>query len=236
MSGSNSFVPAPVRSPRPEPLSFTVHSVATPEGDDPARRTRVGRLKMLLVLLICAAPVIASYLTFFVIRPEARSNYGALITPVREIPALGLLTLDGHAIAATTLKGQWLLVMVSPSRCEAACEKQLFMQRQLREMLGRERDRIDKLWFVTDSGPVAPTLRDAVLSVPGMVVLRVDRAAIAAWLLPEAGQALEDHLYLVDPRGDWMMRLPVSPDPARVKRDLDRLLRAAVSWDRPGRP
>lgn len=235
MSGSNSFVPAPVLSPRPDPLSFTVHSVATPEGDDPARRTRVGRLKMLLVLLICAAPVIASYLTFFVIRPEARSNYGTLITPVREMPALGLLTLDGRAIAAVTLKGQWLLVMVSPSRCEAACEKQLFMQRQLREMLGRERDRIDKVWFVTDGGPVAPALRDAVLSVPGMVVLRADRAAIAAWLLPEAGQTLEDHLYLVDPRGDWMMRLPVSPDPARVKRDLDRLLRAAVSWDRPGR-
>jgi hypothetical protein len=59
--------------------------------------------------------------------------------------------------------------------------------------------------------------------------------ALAAWLQPEAGHALEDHLYLVDPMGEWMMRVPSDPDPARVKRDLDRLLRAASSWDLPGR-
>ena len=28
------------------------------------------------------------------------------------------------------------------------------------------------------------------------------------------------------------MRVPADPDPARVKRDLDRLLRASSSWDR----
>jgi len=44
-----------------------------------------------------------------------------------------------------------------------------------------------------------------------------------------------DHLYIVDPRGDWMMRMPVDPDPARLKRDLDRLLRASAGWDRAGR-
>jgi len=46
---------------------------------------------------------------------------------------------------------------------------------------------------------------------------------------------LEQHLYLVDPMGEWMMRMPADPDPARVKRDLERLLRAASSWDQPGR-
>ena len=66
-------------------------------------------------------------------------------------------------------------------------------------------------------------------------VLRVPRDALAAWLQPEAGHALEDHLYLVDPMGEWMMRVPAEPDPARVKRDLDRLLRASASWDQPGR-
>jgi len=51
----------------------------------------------------------------------------------------------------------------------------------------------------------------------------------------DAGRALEDHLYLVDPMGEWMMRMPADPDPAKVKRDLDRLLRASASWDQPGR-
>jgi hypothetical protein len=63
----------------------------------------------------------------------------------------------------------------------------------------------------------------------------VDRAALAAWLAPEAGHALEEHLYVVDPMGEWMMRIPAQPEPATVKRDLERLLRASASWDTPGR-
>ena len=51
-------------------------------------------------------------------------------------------------------------------------------------------------------------------------------AAFAGW---------DGYLYLVDPMGEWMMRAPAEPDPQRVKRDLDRLLRASASWDRAGR-
>ena len=50
-----------------------------------------------------------------------------------------------------------------------------------------------------------------------------------------AGRALEDHLYIVDPRGDWMMRAPADAQPARLKRDVEKLLRASAGWDRPGR-
>jgi hypothetical protein len=35
--------------------------------------------------------------------------------------------------------------------------------------------------------------------------------------------------------GEWMMRFPVDFDPTKVKRDIDRLLRASASWDRAGR-
>jgi hypothetical protein len=66
-------------------------------------------------------------------------------------------------------------------------------------------------------------------------VLRVDRAALAAWLAPAAGQALEDHLYIVDPHGDWMMRVPAEADPAKLKRDVEKLLHASAGWDRAGR-
>jgi hypothetical protein len=54
-------------------------------------------------------------------------------------------------------------------------------------------------------------------------------------LAPEAGRALEDHLYVVDPMGEWMMRMPVDADPGKVKRDLERLMRASAGWDRAGR-
>ena len=66
-------------------------------------------------------------------------------------------------------------------------------------------------------------------------VLAVDAAALSQWLTPAAGQRLEDHLYLVDPIGNWMMRFPAQADPKQVKRDLDRLLRASAFWDKAGR-
>ena len=65
--------------------------------------------------------------------------------------------------------------------------------------------------------------------------LRTSRAALAGWLQPASGRALADHLYLVDPHGGWMLRTPAEVDPARLKRDLDKLLRASSAWDQPGR-
>jgi hypothetical protein len=214
---------------------MTVHSMPAPELQPGERRTRSGRIKMLLVLLVCAAPVIASYLTYFVIRPDARSNYGTLIAPTRTIPDLPLRALDGNAVRASSLKGQWLLVAIGNADCDAPCQKRLFMQRQLREMLGRERERIDRVWFVTGAAPLSPQIRTAFGADAGSQALYVPREALAGWLEADAGHALEEHLYLVDPMGEWMMRMPVDGDPARVKRDLERLLRASASWDRPGR-
>jgi hypothetical protein len=232
MSGSNSSAHDAARA---EAVGLTVHSMPAPELPSDARRTRVGRVKMLLVLLVCAAPVVASYFSYFVLRPQARTNYGSLILPTRSLPALALRTLDGQPVEAASLRGQWLLLALGPSDCPAGCQKHLYMQRQLREMLGRERDRVDKLWLVTDTAEVPAELRTALAADPSLQVLRVPRESLAAWLQPEAGHALEDHLYLVDPMGEWMMRMPADAEPARVKRDLDRLLRAASSWDQPGR-
>lgn len=219
---------------------MTVHSVRAPqladaaESPDPQRR-RLGRWKMLLVLLMCAAPVVASYFTYYVVRPEGRTNYGTLILPTRSMPDLALRTLEGAPVTAASLRGQWLLMVVAPAACDEACQKQLFMQRQLREMLGRERDRLDKVWLVTDAAEPSLALRAAMQAGVPTQVLRVDATALTQWLQPEAGHALHEHLYVVDPMGEWMLRLPANADPARVKRDLIKLLRASSFWDTPGR-
>jgi len=234
----------PNATPTDEPLAMTVHSMATPDLAEPAqaqeRRTRSGRFKMLLVLLVCASPVIASYFTYFVIRPEGRTNYGELILPTRELPAtLPLATLDGAAVAPATLRGQWLLVVVMPPVCDEACEKRLFMQRQLREMLGRDADRLDKVVFVADDAgtrpALKPELRAALEAAPTATILRAPREALAQWLAPAAGHALDEHLYVVDPLGQWMMRMPVAAEPQRVMRDLGKLMRASKGWDQAGR-
>lgn len=215
-------------------MSLTVHALPTP---DPAVAGRSrGRLTLWLVLLACAAPVIASYLMYYVVRPQARTNYAQFVQPEVALPGdLPLTDLSGQPVPPQRLHGQWLLVVVAPSSCGAACEGLLYEQRQLREMLGREKDRLDRVWLVTDNGPVSPALQQAMASGAAGWVLRVPAERLATWLQPEPGRSLSDHLYLVDPMGRWMMRSPPQPDPMRLKKDLERLLRASAFWDRAGR-
>lgn len=221
-----------------QPLHLTVHNL--PEFSNPkvqfASRTRMGRLKMLVVLLICSAPVIASYLTFYVVRPDGgRRNFGQLIEPQRTLPNVMASTLDGKLVNLKELKGQWLLVSVSPAACAEQCARHLYLQRQLREGLGKEKDRLDWVWLVNDRAPVASALMPALKEA---TVIRVPPAELAQWLAPENNHSLEEHLYLVDPLGNWMMRFPANLDAeaaTKVKRDLDRLLRAASHWDKAGR-
>jgi cytochrome oxidase Cu insertion factor (SCO1/SenC/PrrC family) len=215
-------------------LQFSVHSLPAPTTTS-AQRTRMGRIKMLLVLAVCAAPVVASYFTFYVLRPQGRSNYGTLIVPPVSLPpqaALPLLDLQAQPVVPASLKGQWLLVTVASGDCDGRCEQHLYLQRQLREMLGKDKDRLDRVWLVTGDAAVRATLMPA---LSGAWVLRASQSSLANWLKPETGQALDAHLYLVDPRGDWMMRFPAEADPARIKKDLVRLLKASESWDTAGR-
>ena len=240
MSGSKSSAhavgPPDAPASHDEPLAMTVHALPAVDAQALRRRTVGGRLKMLLVLLACAAPVIASYFTYYVIRPDSRTNYGQLVEPARPLPPLlSLKSTSGATVEASSLRGQWLLVAVGSGACDTACEQRLYMQRQLREMLGRERGRVDKVWFVTDETALRPELQAALSVGDPVQVLRVPAAELARWFEPAPGHALQDHLYIVDPMGMWMMRMPPTPEPARVKRDLERLLRASSSWDQAGR-
>lgn len=238
MSGSNSSdLAATVRdSAAVQPLGLTVHS-QPPVGDAvrSAQSGRGARWKLLALLLVCVAPVVASYFTYYVIRPEGHRNFGSLIEPQRPMPSLPTVDLQGRTGNLTALKDQWLLVSVAPAACPADCQQRLYLQRQLRESLGKEKDRVDRVWIVNDSTPVSdvlkPALRDA-------TVLQVPAQQLATWLEPQAGQPTSAHLYLVDPMGNWMMRFPANltrQSAPKVKTDLERLLRASASWDNAGR-
>lgn len=238
MPGSNSSSPAAGRPGTfDQPLGLTVHSLPAPQDAALAdeQRTRRGRWKMLAVMLVCAAPVLASYFTYYVLRPEGRRNYGELIEPQRPLPTITGTTLDGKRVALPSLQGQWLLVSVAGGGCDKACEQHLYLQRQLRESLGKDKERMDWVWLVADQVPVPATLQPALQQA---TVLRVDPAQLAAWLAPAPGRALADHLYVVDPLGHWMMRFPPGIDTAsagKVRRDLERLMRGSAGWDKAGR-
>lgn len=223
----------------PHPLEMTVHSLppsdSTTMGADAALRTKIGRWKMLAVLLLCASPVIASYITYYFVRPEGRRNFGELIEPQKIVPNLSATDLGGASVNLQTLTGQWLLVSVASGACDVGCQNHLYLQRQLRESLGKEKDRLDWVWLVSDDAPIAPVVLPALKDA---TVFRLPAEKITTWMLPAQGQQLTDHLYLIDPMGNWMMRFPPGLDAAAAKKaksDIDRVMRASASWDKAGR-
>ena len=230
--------PTPSDDPKatgPESLTFTLHGTPAPMRDYSATQSRRGRITMLVILFACALPVIASYLTYYVIRPGGRTNYATLIEPQRPLPSLDAVPaqdMNGHSVPLTMLKGQWLMIVVAPAGCGKLCESNLFLQRQLREMMGAERDRIQKVWLVDSPEPIAPALAAAIAAQPAVATYRVERSALAGWLEPEPRHQLEESLYIVDPLGNWMMRTPANPDPVKLKKDVDKLLRASAWWNR----
>lgn len=214
-----------------QPLGMTVHTLPQPS----ASRTKHGRLKMLLVLLLCASPVIASYITYYFIRPEGRRNFGELIDPQRPVPNLSATTLDGKSVNVQTLKGQWMLVSISGGACDTSCQNHLYLQRQVRETLGKEKDRLDWVWFVSDAAPVPDALRPA---LKGATVLRLPAEQLGTWMQAANGKQLADHIYVIDPMGNWMMRFAPGFDAesaVKAKKDLERLLKASAFWDKAGR-
>jgi hypothetical protein len=195
-----------------------------------------GRWKLLMVLAVCAAPMIFAYLTYYVIKPGGRNNFGALIDPrAYPIPALGATTLDGKPAGLDAYKGKWIMLKVGPAACDTACKDQMFAIRQLRSMQGKDMERIERVWLITDAAPLETVL---MRELDGMHMLRAPAAAVARWLPLEQGATLENSIFLIDPLGNLMMRFPPVPPGAteaqqvqhygKVKKDIGKLLKASA--------
>jgi len=194
---------------------------------DPVARKR-GRRMLWLVLLVCASPLIASYFTYYVIKPEKRSNYGTLIDQrAHPVPAMATTTLDGRPQALESFKGKWVMLMVAPSACPETCRQQLFAMRQLRVMQGKEASRVERVWLITDAAPLDTLL---IREFDGTHMLRADAATVASWLPADEGTTPADHLYMIDPLGHLMMRFPKDPQLQQVRKvykDINKLLKAS---------
>jgi hypothetical protein len=182
---------------------------------DPAVRRTVRR-RFVLIALIAIAPVVASYSVYYLWPRERQVNYGTLhAVPV---PALAGRVPDGRAFDLAALRGRWVLLYASGGACDASCKAALSAGRQSRTIQNAERERVVRVWLVTDGAP-APA---AVLSEhPDLVVVNAD--AHAAARLPDGGR----DLYFVDPLGNLVLSWPAEPDIKAMAKDIGRLLRAS---------
>lgn len=189
--------------------------------------TRRGRIQMILLLLVCASPVIASYFTFYVIKPEGgKPKVGQLVVPVQSFPLQAV---------ENPLVGKWTVLIARPAKeCvtgQDECVTDLHTARQLRLSMGREMARVQIVWLVTDDAAIDPEIQKAYdKEVAGFHYLRLPkdtekRQAVLEWL---ARDGAAKQLHLIDPRGDRMMRFDLNPqtlDFKSMSKDLEKLLK-----------
>jgi len=179
---------------------------------------RNAKITLAALILVCTLPVIASYLAFYVWKPQDQVNYGQLIAPT-PLPEATLVVPEGRPpVDRATLNGHWTLVYAGPAACGEACREALYATRQTRVAQGKEMDRVARLWLVTDA------------EQPNAEVLATHRElqvahADAAWLALLPGAEHGVHVFLVDPLGNVMMRFPEQADIKLVIKDLQRLLK-----------
>ena len=174
---------------------------------------------LLLIALVCIVPVAASYFFYYYAPPSKTMNYGELVE-TRPLPAHRLTALDGRPFSLAELKGKWIMLQLDASACGEGCRQKLYYMRQVRKAQAQEMDRIERVWLVTDGGiPGAELLRE----FEGTHVARAGDAALLAALPAAADRA--DHIYLIDPLGNIVLRFPPHPDPKKMIKDLERLLK-----------
>jgi cytochrome oxidase Cu insertion factor (SCO1/SenC/PrrC family) len=187
---------------------------------------KLGRWKLFALLAVCASPLVASYFMYYVVKPTARNNYGTLVDPrTVPMPAMATRTLGGDPVTLESLAGKWIMLKAGGSDCGQACQDQLFTMRQLRTMQGKEMERIERVWLITDEQPLETLL----LRVnDGTRMLRAPGDIVYKWLPVEPGGNAQEHIYIIDPRGNLMMRFPKNPDPTKMKKDIGKLLKASA--------
>lgn len=173
---------------------------------------------MLAIAAMCLAPFVAALIAYYYWQPQGQMNYGELI-PARPLVDPPLRNLDQRAFRLSELKGKWILLHLDEADCAPACNAKMYSMRQVRLALGREMERVERVWLILDEAALETRL---MREYDGTRMLRAAGSPLIAEF-SRAG-AVRDHIYVIDPLGNLMLRYPKNADPGRMRKDLARLL------------
>jgi hypothetical protein len=178
-----------------------------------------GRLTLLLIALIFLGPLaFAAWLYYSgdTLQPEGRANHGVLLEPITSLPE----AVPGSAMYG--LEGNlWKLVYVHTSACEDDCRNGLYTIRQIRLMLGREMDRVERV-FLHGDAPLDTLYIQA--EHEGLAAL--GETPLADFLVNRIPPDVPPNGYfLVDPLGNLVLYFPPGINPRDMVSDIKRLLR-----------
>jgi hypothetical protein len=177
-----------------------------------------GRFQLLLISSVFFGPLILAAWLYFSgagLQPAGRTNHGELLLPLASIHD----TLPESAIHEH-LGGSWLLIYSNSGLCEEACEYALYTLRQSRVMLGKDMDRLVRVFLHGDSAPDRVFLAD---EHAGLITLR-DSGFSNLLKNKKPAESSAGGYYLVDPLGNLVMYFRPDIEPGDMVEDIKHLL------------
>ena len=178
------------------------------------------RKMLLLIAAVCVAPFVASFAAYYFYKPAGRVNYGELLEAKK--PVEPLVQAGGTGFMLRQLEGKWIFLIVDDTSCDDYCEKKLWQIRQIRKTQGKFPERIERVWLMTGAGEPASKLRT---EYEGTWMVRSGDSSLLKALPYE--KSARDHIYLIDPLGNLVLRYPRDADSTRIRKDLERLLKVS---------
>lgn len=184
-----------------------------------------GRRKVLLVASLFFVPLLAAIALYYSAawRPSRGVEHGELIDPPRPLAGFALTWPDGSTAPIGVLRGHWFLVVLVDDHCGSRCAATLEELARIRIALDKDAVRVRRVLLHDGRccGPKGPPAAGS-----DLLMLGAGGESGQAWRAEfPRGAGPNGGIYVVDPRGNLMMRYPDVSDPTGILRDLERLLR-----------
>lgn len=186
------------------------------------QKRKSARLHLVLIAIVFFGPLVVAAFMYYggAFNPSGRTNHGALLEPIINIadtlPEAEILGVgDGH----------WVLIYSDIAACEAGCLDALYTIRQSRRMLGREMERVERVFLHGESLPDTVFLAE---EHAGLIQLRDGALSslLQETLKNKKPASLQPGGYfLLDPLGNLVMYFEPDIDPSDMVEDLKRLLK-----------
>ena len=181
------------------------------------KRAKRGRLQFLLIAAVFFGPLLVAAWLYYGgggLQPESKANHGTLLEPIVNLND----SVPGSSLLAQRL---WLLLYADRSACGEPCLESLYTLRQSRLMLGREMDRVQRVFLHGDEAPDNLRIAD---EHRGLITLQDD--ALQSVLDKKKPREMADGgFFLIDPHGNLVMYFEPDINPRKMVDDIKRLLK-----------
>lgn len=193
------------------------------------RQTRRSRTQLVLIFALFLIPPVSAWVVWKYLGAEgagATTNAGTLVSPARPLQLVGLIQPDGTALPEDEFRGRWAYVLFAPGDCDDACQRQLYLTRQLRLAMSKDIPRVQRLLILAEQ----PS--------PELVRQLAEEQADLRWVVlgEQSGPLLQafsgagfapvgEQFFLVDPLGNLMMFYDLEVPAKGMMKDLQKLLK-----------